>query len=452
MNPAATPDEAALLPPDTRELSLDDAFQLAVRMHREDRLDGARTLYQRILQAAPDHADALCLLGVVEHQMGRSEHGLKLLHQAVERVPTFPGFRINLGNVLVEMNRLDAALKAYQAAAELDGSMADVHNNIGAVQRAMGQPEQARASYDRALALDPKHVRAWNNIGLLHDGQGKLDEAMSAYLTAIELWPGHGMSALRLGLLYHRLGRVERAMAVFRQWIARDPDNPVPKHLLAACTGQEVPDRACDEYVQAEFDGFAASFESVLNERLHYQAPQLCANLLASQLAAPQGQLALLDAGCGTGLCGPLLKPWAGELVGVDLSGGMLAKARNKGVYDELVQAELGAYLLQGPERWDAINCADTLCYFGDLTQLMAAAAVALRPGALFVFTVEALDDDSADRASILPSGRYAHGRAHIDRTATAAGLSLLQAKREVLRHESDAPVHGWVVAVRRAA
>ena len=35
----------------------------------------------------------------------------------------------------------------------------------------------------------------------------------------------------------------------------------------------------------------------------------------------------MLDAGCGTGLCGPLLKPFAGRLDGVDLSPRMLAKA-----------------------------------------------------------------------------------------------------------------------------
>ena len=53
----------------------------------------------------------------------------------------------------------------------------------------------------------------------------------------------------------------------------------------------------------------------------------------------------MLDAGCGTGLCGPLIAPYARRLVGVDLSERMLAQARARDVYDELVKGELTAYL-----------------------------------------------------------------------------------------------------------
>lgn len=98
---------ASLLPEGARELTLDEALQLAVSMHRDERLEGAMVLYKRILEAVPDHADALCLLGVAEHQIGRSEHGLKLVRRAIELVPGFAGFQINLGNLLVEMHRLE---------------------------------------------------------------------------------------------------------------------------------------------------------------------------------------------------------------------------------------------------------------------------------------------------------------------------------------------------------
>lgn len=443
---------AELLPAGVRELGIDDALQLAVRLHQQERLEGARTLYGRILEAVPGHADAMCLLGMVEHQLGRSEQGLELMRAAIERVPGFVGFHINLGNVLVEMNRLDDALAAYRRAVEIDPGSADTHSNIGAVYRALGRFDEARASYDRAIAIDGRHVRAWNNLGLLHDAQGDLEAAMRAYVTAIELVPDSGMSAYLLGMTFYKLGQIAKAGEVFRQWMLRDPQDPVPAHLYAACSGQGVPERASDAYVEAEFDKFAGSFERVLNERLHYRAPQLACDLLAAHLPPPAKALELLDAGCGTGLCGPLVAPWARRLVGVDLSAGMLAKARSKGVYDELVKAELTAFLQDGPARWDAIVCADTLCYFGDLSAVMRAAAGSLRPGGVMVFTVEALADDAADRASILPNGRYAHGRAHLDRVLAAAALVTLDARRDVLRDEAGAPVHGWLLAVQRPA
>lgn len=433
-------------------MTLDDAMALAVRLHRENRLDGARTLYKRILEAVPDHADALCMLGVAEHQVGHSEFAVKLLRQAVGRAPGFPGFHINLGNVLTEMNRLPDAQAAFERALELDPTLADTHNNLGAVNRAMDRFVEARACYDRALALNPGHVNAWNNLGLLLDAQGDLQGATTAYLKAIELAPGSGMSAYLLGMTFYKLGQTARATEVFRQWMLSDPDDPVPAHLYAASSGQNVPERASNHYVETEFDRFAASFERVLNERLHYRAPQLCVDLLAQHVGPPSASLDLLDAGCGTGLCGPLMAPWSRQLVGVDLSTGMLDKARNKGVYQDLVKAELTEYLQSGPDRWHAIVCADTLCYFGDLSAVIAGAASALRPGGVLVFTVEALPDDAQPNAHILPNGRYAHGRAHLDRVLAAAGLLTLQARRDDLRHEAGQPVRGWLVAAQRPA
>jgi predicted TPR repeat methyltransferase len=61
------------------------------------------------------------------------------------------------------------------------------------------------------------------------------------------------------------------------------------------------------------------------------------------RLAAPDGRCVALDAGCGTGLCGPLLRPYASELTGVDLSAGMLDRARPRQVYDHLEKGELSA-------------------------------------------------------------------------------------------------------------
>ncbi len=438
---------AAWLPHGTQELGIDDALALAIKLHRADRLDGAVTLYRRILQALPGHADAACLLGMALHQMGRGEDGLVLMRDAIARVPGFAGFRLNLGNVLSELNRLDEALDAYQGALALQPESADLHNNIGALHRVQGRLAEAQACYERALALDRQHLRAWNNLGLVLDAQGRLDEAARAYLAAIDLVSEPGASMQLLGRTFYRLGQHDKAAAVFRQWMAREPGNPVPVHLHAAASGQAVPPRASDAYVEAEFDKFAASFERVLNERLHYRAPQLCADLLQAQRPAPARALQVLDAGCGTGLCGPLVAPWAQRLVGVDLSAGMLARARSKGVYDELIKAELTAFLADGRGRWDVIVCADTLCYFGDLHPVMAAAGAALRPDGVLVFTVEALDDDARADACIQPSGRYAHGRAHLDAVLAAAGLQLLQARREVLRDEAGAAVQGWLVA-----
>jgi predicted TPR repeat methyltransferase len=92
---------------------------------------------------------------------------------------------------------------------------------------------------------------------------------------------------------------------------------------------------------------------------------------------------------------------------------------------------------------------ADTLCYFGDLMPLMAAASGSVKPGGLMVFTVEALPDDSPRMFHLEPHGRYAHARAHVEAALAANGFRLVEISRETLRQEGGKPVMGWLVAAK---
>jgi predicted TPR repeat methyltransferase len=154
----------------------------------------------------------------------------------------------------------------------------------------------------------------------------------------------------------------------------------------------------------------------------------------------------VLDAGCGTGLCGPLIAPYARRLTGVDLSDGMLVHAKEKNVYDELTKSELTEYLRVNRDAFDLIVSADTLVYFGDLDAVVAAAAGALRPNGLFVFTLEHAAGANPDAGYRLElHGRYSHRRAYVGRLLVGAGLQPEIAEAD-LRMESGAPVAGLVV------
>ena len=142
----------------------------------------------------------------------------------------------------------------------------------------------------------------------------------------------------------YRAGRVEQTITAYQEWLQADPGNSVAQHMLAACTGQAAPSRASDHYVRDTFDAFAGSFDQVLDQ-LGYRAPGLIGELLEHILPPADASLAVADAGCGTGLCADFLRPRAKRLVGVDLSSGMLARARARNKYDHLVEAELSAWL-----------------------------------------------------------------------------------------------------------
>jgi len=178
-------------------------------------------------------------------------------------------------------------------------------------------------------------------------------------------------------------------------------------------------------------------------------APQLIVERLTRSVA-PSSNLEVLDAGCGTGLCGPLLKPFAARLVGVDLSAGMLAEAAKRELYDELVEAELGAYMAAHPSPFNIIVCCDTLVYLGKLEDAIAAAATALIPGGLLLFTLEHLTaDGDARRYRLAPSGRFSHSTAYVRAALANAGLVDVIKDPIIPRLECGEPVQGLLMMAR---
>ncbi|TCP09782.1 tetratricopeptide repeat protein [Caldimonas thermodepolymerans] len=424
----------------------------AVVLHQRGMLEEAERLYRRVLALAPEQPDAHHFLGVLLHQGGRSEQGWPLIERSLALVDRIPDWHNNAGNVLLEMGRLDEAIAAYQRGLLLAPDRPDILNNLGVLMRMRRAYQDSEQAYRRALELAPEFADGWSNLGNLLAGTGRLLEALDAYRTALRHKPGHPEARKMLGVAYYALGQVDKAAEVYRDWLADEPGHPVAQHHLAACLGSGVPERASDAYVETIFDRFAHSFDAKL-ERLHYRAPQLVAEAVARACGAPAGRLDVLDAGCGTGLCGPLLAPHARRLAGVDLSAQMLAKARLRGVYDELAKAELTAYLQQCHAEWDLVVSVDTLCYFGDLRAVTAAACEALRPGGFLVFTVEALVDGQGSAGFRLnPHGRYSHAAGYVREVLAQAGLAVEAMEGGVLRTENMQPVEGWLVVARRPA
>jgi predicted TPR repeat methyltransferase len=384
--------------------------------------------------------------GVLAHQQARSEQAVALIERSLELEPDRADWHSNLGIVLQDRLKLDDAIAAYQRAIALDPDHANAHNNLGVVMRAKGQEVEAEAAYRAAIRIDPEHSDAYHNLGVLLNGQKRSHEAALCFSKVITLQPRDPEARRLLAIAYYTLGEVDKAVGVFEEWLEEEPDSPIARHMLAACSGRDVPSRASDAFVEETFDSFAATFDSKLAQ-LSYRAPELVAQMLAESEAEASKSLDVVDAGCGTGLCGPLIAPYARRLVGVDLSGPMLAQARARNVYDELVKGELTAYLGDFTGAFDAIVSADTLVYFGQLEDVAEASANALRPGGRLIFTVEELvGDASADAGyAISPTGRYRHTRRYLERVLADADLGSEIVPAE-LRLEAGDPVAGFVV------
>ncbi len=408
-------------------------------------------IYEGVLRVRPQNADALHFLGVAYVQLGRRAEALAHIRAALDVAPEYADAHLSLGNVLKLEGDVEGAERSYRRVLEITPDSATAMSNLAVVLKVQGRLDEAVDHLRRAIATSPDHAAAHHNLGNLLRRMGRHAEAAEAFAKTVELRPGDALAYRNLGTSLYRAGQPERATAVIADALTRDPGNVVLEHMHAAFSGGTPPPRASDDFVRGLFDDFAATFDENLGE-LNYQAPDLVASAIVRAAGPSRSALDALDAGCGTGLCGPLVKPFARRLVGVDISPGMLERARGRGVYDELHAAELTGWLASKRDAYDLVLSADTLVYFGDLAAVLEAAAGALRRPGILVFTVEEDLTEHERGYRLMPHGRFVHAEAYVRRTAGAAGFDEVSIDRVVLRLEGGEPVAGLLVTARTGA
>ena len=431
-------------------MTLEEAVAYGLRRHQAGELGLAERVYEAVLERDPRRVDALNGLGILQYQRGELDAAAATLRRLLEIEPGADGVWNNLGNVLVKKGDLVDAGEAFKRSLQLVPNP-DAWANLARVYRRLGDLPVSETACRQALALAPEHGPATHNLAVALLGQRRIDEGVQAALKAMEMLAPR--ERRRQTYVQYLLVAEEPAAAavILRAWQAQEPDNAYVLHHLAACEGGAMPGRASDDYVEHEFDAFAATFDTTL-ARLNYRAPQIVAEAVARALPPAAQQFDIVDLGCGTGLCGPLLEPWARNLVGCDLSTGMLMRAGDRGVYHELRKAELTAFMREHPGAYDLAVSADTLNYFGELSDVAQAVHGTLRPGGTLVFTLEALPAGDDGVVRLMPHGRYAHDGAHARRVFEAAGLVVEAPESVVLREENKVPVQGWLVTARRPA
>jgi len=430
--------------------TVEEALAMAMEFHKNRQWNQAAYVYQTILEAVPDQVEALNFLGVLLHQAGKTDEGAEMISKAISLCPDYVDAISNLGNIHRWNGELTKAEESFRRAAELAPSQPEAFNNLGVILKNQGRYREAEVALRRAIEIAPERGDAHFNLGNVLEQSLRREEASHEYRRAIELMPAVIDAYDALGRSLYRQGKMSEAGDIYRTLLEHRPNDATARHMLAALAGTEIPSRASDEYVTDTFDRFAEHFDIVLGN-LGYSAPRLVANAIEANGFAPEGKLVILDAGCGTGLCGALLRPYARELIGVDLSSAMLNKARHRELYDKLEKAEITRYLRQHPGSFDLIASADTLIYFGDLRAVLTAAAGGLRASGYLVFTLEEISDGAGDREYVLePHGRYSHSEAYVRQVLSEAELEVCRLSRDELRKETGKSVLGMIISARK--
>lgn len=444
----------------TVELSPGDAdahINLGATLQDMGRLNEAEASHRRGLAINPGNAQGYSNLGTTLQSLGRMEEAEANFRRALQINPGYAKALYNLGSILYRMNRLDEAETNLRIALKINPDYARAHCNLGITLHAQGRLGEAEASYQRALQIDPDHAEAHYNLGSLQEETGRLNEAEASYRRALQINPDYAEAYSNLGATLQKLSRPDEALACFRQQLRLTPESAVLQHQIASLSGNNT-EHAPARYVENVFDSYAKKFDAHLLQELKYIAPRELMALIMQHSTPPAEKWDVLDLGCGTGLAGAEIAPFARQLTGVDLSAKMLEKASARNLYHRLERMDLLTMMRGEPAAgFDVIIAADVFVYIGKVDEIVRETKRLLRPGGLFAFSIETLEEaheaedkpDAQQDYHLEITGRYTHAPGYVTRLAASNGFTVLNMTATAIRTEQGKPVHGRLILLK---
>ena len=402
-------------------------------------------------------------------------HPKKALN-AIERIGLKQqSFLIEKAVILEQLKRLDEALNIYQDLLKQDSFLPDVWANQGNILRHKGQTSQAEDCYKRALALDRDHVAARHNLADLLYREKRIPEALEQYRYILSRYPDNTAALYNLAVileetadyaeaagLYFRIllkpnapkgieWRLSDTLAALSEqnmklakdftkgWLKNFPNDVVANHLWAAF--HQKKEKNILSYVQKLYDDFADTYNDKMVELKATALSEIEACLPVDS------KRDILDLGCGTGQFGVKYPHRYSSLVGVDISEGMLEKARQTNRYTRLVRQDIEAYLQQSSDQYDLITALEVLGYLPEIQPLFIRVFDHLKPGGFFAFSVEL----SPENKTILsPNGRYLYIMKDIYRAVRQKSWKIVTERKINLRREKKSYADGVIMILKK--
>jgi len=204
------------------------AFQQALALHRQSRLEEARILCGKALRLQPRNVKALHLLGIIALQTGDPAKALECIDDALRIDPDSADSCYNRGLALQALGRHEAAIASYERVIALRADHAPAFHQRGKALHALGRYEAAISSYQEALARNPGYASTYDNLGNALYELGRYEAAIASYEHAIALDSGYADAYFDRGVALGALKRHEEAAASYERAVAL-----IPRHAVA---------------------------------------------------------------------------------------------------------------------------------------------------------------------------------------------------------------------------
>ena len=200
------------------------ALAAAMAHQRAGRLADAERLYRGVCEAEPENARAFHLLGVVAHQLRRSD-AASLLGRAVALDPGLAEAHNDRGVILATSGLIPDALACFERAVALAPGYAEARNNLARGLRSLGRFDEAVAQLELILKSTPGSALAHFNLASVLEPAGQQSAAEKHYRSAIAMRPDFVDAHLHFARLLEKMDRLPEALAHAERAVTLQPDN-----------------------------------------------------------------------------------------------------------------------------------------------------------------------------------------------------------------------------------
>jgi tetratricopeptide (TPR) repeat protein len=209
----------------------------ALACQQKGDLEDAEAGFRAVLEADPDHPDALVLLGALLQKTKQATEAVELIERAIKVAPEKgrepdPSWRVALSFAKRDAGDGEGALEEIEALLKLSpGTKELVFLRAELLQR-LERHDEAIEDYQKFLGQVPNSSQALNNLGISLKAVGRLKDAHEAYQKALELRPNYTQAMVNVGQMLSDMGQMEAAIAQFRRAVSLDPDDRKAENAL----------------------------------------------------------------------------------------------------------------------------------------------------------------------------------------------------------------------------
>ncbi len=198
-------------------------IQKAEEYEREERIEEAAAIYEKIIALRPDVANSYVNLALMKARMMKLDETIQILEQGIERIPDSEILLSRLGHTFMAVGRLKKAVEAFDRVLKNNPRHFDALLGSAWMFDLMGQKEDALAYYQRALAIEPENKFARKNFALSLAISGNLNRAIEIFESLKKDFPDDYEIYQDLGIAYGRAGEINQSVENLEMAIGLHP-------------------------------------------------------------------------------------------------------------------------------------------------------------------------------------------------------------------------------------